>query len=274
MVVKRRIYKVISIFAIACLVAVLFSCSSPVRRIDVTSTYNGLNRLEEGEIDIDRLNDWIYIEGNPYHDRECAVSVHDGILHVSEIDDDANRRYMFIGDNGYFLGVNIGEFDGWVRYYPFNSATLSLESKLICENNCVGMVKCNNREGYFVVYDIESEDQKGTIYKLTLPDTDSKWECRQVAIVEGIPQCMGYDEERKELIVASDKGLYLINVTDGDLSPVSLTVPSQDVWSVIQPNSIAALDEFIYVGTSTGVYEYDRNTSEYHWYPVDYSAYS
>ena len=270
--IKEGIYRVIIIAVFACMVVTLFSCSLGKKEISITSTYDGLNKLIEGEIDIDRLNDWIYIDDNPYYSYECAVSVYDGTLHVSEIEDDSYRQYMFAGDNGYFMGVSIGHFDGWVRYYPYNSAFTSTESKLICTSNCVGMVKRDNRHGYFITPDTSSEGGRGIIYELTLSDTSSEWECSELLSIDGAPEAMAYDEESNELVVASNTGLYLIDIDSDELTSISLTVPSQEIWSIMQPNSVAMIDEFIYVGTSTGVYEYDRNTSVYRWYPVDFSV--
>ena len=138
---------------LALIIIFVWSCSNDRNSLAVTSTdYADLNRMEAGAFDEKLARSW-YDVNNPYWERNCHISYENGVLLVQDQDGE-QEVYSFAGDNGYFLGIDMGEFDGWVRYYPYHSEQPEAgESVLVVDQNAKGFCRIDNRNAYLFTAD-------------------------------------------------------------------------------------------------------------------------
>lgn len=257
------------------LLPVLTSCHA-IQSVPVSSRdYPNLTHLEAAEFDAEELfRVWSSVD-NPYEDYRCSVSVENGKLVIRNAPPKpATTLVQF--DCGYFLGVNIGEFDGWVRYYPyFSNLPEAGESRLVVDEACCGMVAIDRVSGILltdcsggIVFGTPSYDL-GSIYWLYLNRSDLTWSWEKIAGTKGLPRAICPAENGSGwYIVTTGELLHL----SADLSLTKLT-DSQMLDTIWALDSIVEWNGKLWCGSPMGVYCFDPQTQSETWYPMDYETY-
>lgn len=245
--------------------------------IEVTSQdYPMLTTMEVGAFDPDRVRDWYVAEDNPYKQYSCSVSVEDGKLEISNKRNDNTGVYLQQFNNGYFMGVDLGEFDGWVRYFPYYSNLYDLhpdiigEPVVVVQQPCFGFIQQDLDHGYVLTRGLNADENVyyGMIYELNgYRGKGGSWTWSEYASFEGVPQSFLYNQEDNSIYVATTAGIYLI--TDGGHVQ---TIVDSAVSGAIRANSMVLLDGSIYCGSSAGVYRYDMEKNLEAWYPMEYQS--
>lgn len=261
--------KAVFCFFITILLIVLISCKSN-NYIKVSSyDYNGLKRLKEGDFSKETALTWGRPE-NPYDNYTCYVTVKNDELLIS------NSEPSYLSDvmpmnNGYFVGVDLGEFDGWVRYFPYYSAyPESGESFVVANENFGGFIKIDNNSGFAITYTYTMtpfDDGEGKVYYLSLKQKE--WTYGTAITFSGIPRASSYVESEHVIYIVTTESILSYSVESQELSVLT----ESTLLNYIGTNSVVKLNNNIYCGSPMGIYEYSLATGEERWYPMDYEQY-
>lgn len=238
----------------------LSACREVPSQIDVISIdYPSMKCLQEGTFNPELEYKWWYYR-NPYHDYVASVSVVNGRLCVSN-QAESRKSYLQCFDNGYFMGVDIGEFDGWVKYYPYFSLLPEAGSeKLVSNQNCRGIIARDHTNGYILTV--------RSLYAMNYENENRRWEWRLI---------QSFDSGVRTYLYLEDRDILFI-VTAGSIVSVSAdfqvaTIAESEILKWMETNSIVFYDGSLWCGASTGVYRYCFETDEEQWYPVNYAKY-
>lgn len=161
-------------------------------------------------------------------------------------------------NNGYFVGVNVGEFDGWVKYFPYYSDLTDMTGgTTVIHENWVDFIKIDNSFGYVITY-IPSilGNGSGSIYTLEL--IESEWTWNLFASLDFIPCSVTMVNDN---MIIAGKGT-IVEVDDvGTIN----TIVKSDILTY--PDSIVVLNGRYYCVDSIGIYEYDTSDSTEKWFP-------
>lgn len=260
---KRSVFISMAIFALCILSIVLISCTEVASdSIEVTSfDYPGLLSMSPGEFD----ENWIFDIDSPYSHYNCYVSLDGGELHISN---QSWKREASIEsfNSGYFLGVNLPHYAGWVSYFPYGKS----EGILIANDLCCGIIYIDNNNGYIITYDITLESGNGKLYELKrTPEYGyGEWSWRVIASFDGFSVNYYYAEEEKCFYLVTVDSIIVVDVS-GNVTVIT----SSDLLAACSPNSIVRIGDSIYCGAPRGVYRYDIDTERELWYPMDYEKY-
>ncbi len=175
---------------------------------------------------------------------------------TSDIPD--NNHYLMEMNNGYFMGVDLGEFGGHCRLYEY---FIDDKGELINENNCYGLFKKDLNNGYLLAGKWNSKTTGGSeLYKLTL--TDDGWKSEAIAEFESTPRCTLHVPESDILFVVTWNKLLEIDLMDGTV----YTLCTHKAIKEGGTNSIVMLNGRIYIGAAQGILEYDLETGDAVWY--------
>ena len=267
-----RIYRVLTMAMVLILLFLLSACSWGAPTLSVISyDYEGLHTMRAGEIDKRMLELWSYIEINPYYGYMCHISEKNGMLFVSS-DWEYDDTFIMCGNNGYFVGVDIGEFDGWVTYYPYYSVfapEIVGEPRMVAGENCRGLIGIDDRNGYALTGLAHLFTDRGALYRLSLPEGESDWTWSKVADLPGCPRAYDYHEEAQTVYIVTSQELLALSTVDDSLTVLA----DLDPWRHSGVTSVVALDGKVYVGMGMGIYEYDLATGQSLWYPLDFEKY-
>lgn len=251
--------KLFAVFVVLGLLS-LSACREIPSQIDVVSIdYPSMKCLQEGTFNPEIESKWWYIK-NPYHDYVTSVSVVNGQLCLGN-QIESRQSYLQCFDNGYFMGVDIGEFDGWVKYCPYFSLLPEAgREKLVSEQNCRGIIARDHRNGYILT--------SQSLYAMNCENENYQWEWRLIESFDNGVRTYLYLNEQDVLYV----------VTAGSIVSVSAdfqttTIVESDILRYMETNSIVFYEGSLWCGASTGVYRYCFETDEERWYPVDYAEY-
>jgi len=278
---KRFIYSILLFFL---LVLSLSSCKNEVNSITVYSDdYPGLTSLAEvswKEYKQEELSQW----SNPYYrhrNHGCYVTVKDGNLIVSDTLPDPTFE-IFRGTNGYFFGVSMHIYDGWVRYSPYRDYEFTDRQVLITNHHCKGFVKIDPENAFLLTFNEyaltpEEMETAGNLYRLSYvggEDPKQWWKWEVIATFPEVPVTGYYDHETKQLYLMANNGFdrtsSLYSVTEAG----TITRILEAKWLFdIQPFSMVKLGNSIFFGSQPGIYEYRLDAGEEHWYPMDYDTY-
>lgn len=258
------------ILMIICLSAVLVltSCNRGERIAVYSADYRGLTGLKEGEFDSDAAKTW-YLNQNPYRDFSCHVSEKNGKLFISNRPGNEGI-YSFKGDLGYFIGVDFGVYDGWVRYYPYNSGESGDSPVLVIGENCKGMIAADNRRGYLLTRNLfGDEDAGGSLYELVLDDGSGEWKWNLIAKTDDAPVCFTYSDDDDTVYIITYASVVSVTIKSGSAAVLKTT----DNTAKNAANSMVKIGNSLFCGTAMGVYEFRLDSGEEHWYPMDYGKY-
>ena len=253
-------------------ILLIVSCASK-NRVKVLSTdYPELRYLEPGEFD-EKLSWKWNLNENPYNSYACGVGVQDGTLTVNNTGR-SQKSYTEGFDGGYFLGVDYGEFDGWVRYYPYYSTYPETgDSQMVVEENCRSIVKLDLQTGLLLTAQsggilVEHTEDYGSIFLLQFDSTTLKWSWEKVAKTHGAPRAICEACDENGWYIATDYELVFLTA-----DYKATTLISGSLISKIGANSIINLDGKIWCGSPMGIYCFDMHTQSEVWYPMDYARY-
>lgn len=263
------------------------SCSAP-NTIEVTSKdYPKLTKMEPEKFDFEEemereiadLNDENFVY------RVCYLTVEDDSLRVENNVDYFRTTQEETFNFGYLVGVNIGEFDGWVRWFPYHTSHYpegeSSESILLSKENYRFIIKEDN-DNAFVVCAIPTFGVKDgeTSGETIVYDFDVIWDKNDGEA--------GYDISCTEIArFAGAVTAYCLSEEDGciyfatDMSIVKMTFDGKteelvwmDYFHTIGVNSIVKFEGELYCGSARGIYRFNPDTGEDFWYPMDYEKYA
>ena len=263
--------KKIFLITLSALLLILSSCSSfNTRYLDVCSLdYVGLKKLESSAVDEALIKSWHLSWENPYNEYVCCVSEKDGKLMISKSFEN-DTSFTMRADNGYFVGVDMGEYDGWVKYYPYPAVGDSDASQTVVSENCKGIIKIDNKNGYVLTGLRHILSDCGAIYKLSLPSIHEKWEWSKVADLSSVPMAYAYDDESNSIYIATALELLKYSISTNTVT----TLADVSLWEFSGATSMVILGGKIYLGMGMGIYEYDIATATTAWFPVDFEKYA
>lgn len=248
------------------------SCA-PVDHVRVLSAdYPKLRYLEPGEFDEALSWKW-YSDENPYNSYVCKVGIQDGMLTVNN-GEDFPKTHIQGFHCGYFLGVDYGESDGWVRYYPYYSTLPEAgDSQMVVEENCRGIIGLDLETGLLLTeqhhgFWVNRAEEIGSIFLLQLDCATWKWSWKKIAKTHGAPRVICEAGDGNGWYIATDYELVFLS-QDFNVS----TLISESLISKIGANSIVNLNGKIWCGSPIGVYCFDLQTQDETWYPMDYAKY-
>lgn len=239
----------------------------------VSSDYPEIKYLISKEFDSELLSLWTS-PNNPYQDYNCYISMENNDLCISN---KAINTKMFLQqfNNGYFVGVNLGEFDGWVRYYPYYSNDpIAGPSRTVTTENCCGIIPVDREHGYLLTYgeflstETDLYEYRGVIYNLSYSYDKREWEWNILTSFDGIPYCYSYVQDNSILYVVIGK-----NIVSVDANGKLTVIVESELVEKIATNSIIYVDGLIYCGSPMGVYSYCVSTGQETWYPLDYELF-
>ena len=264
--------KISAILSTLFVILLAVSCTSKNRVKVLSADYPELRYLEPGEFD-EKLSWKWNLNENPYNSYACGVGVQDGTLTVNNTGR-SQKSYTEGFDGGYFLGVDYGEFDGWVRYYPYYSTYPETgDSQMVVEENCRSIVKLDLQTGLLLTAQsggilVEHTEDYGSIFLLQFDSTTLKWSWEKVAKTHGAPRVICEACDEKGWYIATDYELVFLTA-----DYKATTLISGSLISKIGANSIINLDGKIWCGSPMGIYCFDMHTQSEVWYPMDYARY-
>ena len=249
----KRIFTVLLVVLIAS-AQLCFSACSGKGSLDVMSyDYQGLVKMEQNDIDLDYI--WQNFTGH-----YCGVSLENEKLVISR--PDINKRsYTMMGNYGYFVGVDLGEFDGWVRFFPYDGD--DTEPLLVVDENCRGFVERGQGKGELLLTGLAHMGlNEGALYKLYL--VDKQWHWEKLCDLGSSPNAYFYNKDTGILYIVTDMAILAYTEEDG----LETLLKNEDL-GYMYPNSLVELDGKLYVGMALGVYEYDLGNGSTSWYTLD-----
>ena len=224
--------------------------------------------MTEGEFDEEKAMTWFL--DNPYSDYTCSVSNKNGELWISNQDHE-KRAHIQQFNNGYFFGVDLGDYDGWVKYSPYNTSLTGDDFQVVSNENCCAIIQKDNQNGYILtgvrklLMDMTS---KGSLYTVNYNDIEKAWQWDKVISFDGFPLAYYYSPEFDQFYVVTDENILQIK-NDNTVE----TVVSSNLIVQMGANSIVCIDDTLYCGSPAGVYSFNLSSKEEKWYPMEYEKY-
>ena len=168
--------------------------------------------------------------------------------------------------NGYLVGLNLGEWDGWVRFYPYRSSLLERDPEVVLLRNCRGFIAepGDRSKGYILT---EEEGGEGGIYEITFDEASEDWECTLIGTFDGPPHDYWYDTAEHTIFIATLQAIVSVST---DTHRIKTIVRSETLR--IEPTSIVVCGDKIWCGLAAGFWTYDMSTREETWYFVDWDS--
>ena len=252
-------------FLLLCISLFLFSCAGGERLEVVSDDFPKLRYLEAGDFNesmVEGFLDPAFELTNMYY-----VSEKDGLLCLyNGIDDYYDYRdshLLHLNGTGYFVGINMGEFGGWLRYYEGKPYDNTDEGVLVSESNCWGYQKVDYGKFYSFVGDVAHLNCLGRTEIYLMEYIDKQWNWKSIADIDGAYSVSCYDEDKETLFVVTLTGIYAID-NSGKLSSYSVN----EYFDELAPNSIIVIDDVLYIGSWCGIYAQPVDGSASTWYPL------
>ena len=247
------------------LIAMLMIFLSSCDRIKVESNdFKNLNYLTPGEFSDDFLEK--YYNSDYQIENMYFVKEKDGELFIyNGVEDYSHKKNNVYSPayKGYFLGVNIGEFGGWLKYYDRLPDDGEPNEVIVAQKNLQGYQKIDNKRFFSFVGDVPHLTYKGSTEIYLMEYIDESWAWKSIATLEGASRSTYYDEESETLYVVTFGGIYSVNLC-GEV--YSYTVP--EYFTNLAPNSSVLIDGVLYIGTWCGVYAQPTDTQSGIFYPI------
>lgn len=257
----KRLFSVLFIFLI---LISLCSCQSSSKRIKVESNdFPNLKFLTSGEFS-EKLEEEYYdfdreIEALYYvREKDGTLFIYNGI----EIPHRHDNLY-FPAYKGYFLGTNIGEFGGWLKYYKRLPDHSPQEEVLISEENSLGYQKIDSESFFAFVGDVAHMISRGRTEIYLMEYIDSQWNWKVIAEVDGEYISSNYNELDKKLYIVTRTGIFAV-----DKSGNVLSYDVAEYFEKLNPNSSVIIENVLYIGTWCGVYAQPLNSDSSIFYPI------
>lgn len=223
--------------------------------------YPGLTVMRAGTFDAEEYRR-SSLSDHPYYAKRCSVDKKDGQLIVNDGDDDSPAAYLSV-QNGYFVGVDRGEFGGWVRYF-FDDGKEKDEA-VVFEDNYRGFIGADGER--YQAFILTGGDDSWQLFAVSAGGRYGV-EWHETAHGSGYANCGVYDEARDIVYVVTTGGIFEIA---GDGSVREVHEFASDRMLV---NSAVILDGSLYCGTNAGIYRFRISECDGYWYPMDHRKYS
>lgn len=251
------------------LLLLLSSCQNKEKTLLADSFgYNRPLELKAAEIDSEQIKNLV---GTEFEEYLCYVNESDGKLIISKFDE-IKESHIMAGNNGYFIGVDLGEFDGFIEYRSYHSAwsedwdpPVKSTSEKVIPENCRGFVKADNTYGYALTGYSHMFTDNGAIYKLTFPTASTAYTCIKICELSSNPRAYTYDKESETAYIATANELLSLSLKDDTVKELA----DLSHLSSLVGRSMVSIDGNIYIGMCTGIFEYDTKTNKTTWYPLD-----
>lgn len=259
---RRNIFMLILVL---CVSLILPSCGKGERLEVVSEDFPKLRYLEAGEFDqgqADRINAPDFELNNMYYvsEKDGKLFIYNGINEYSYYRD----SYMIhLNYTGYFVGINMGEFGGWLRYYDERPFYNTEEGILVSNSNCLGYQEVDSEKLFLFVGDVAHLFNKGRTEIYLAEYVDQQWNWKPIAEVDGSYRVGYYDKETETLYVVTLTGIYAIDKS-GEL--FSYNIP--DYIDDLVANSATVIDGVLYIGSWCGIYAQPVDGSASTWYPL------
>ncbi|MBQ9847776.1 MAG: hypothetical protein IJO64_01790 [Clostridia bacterium] len=268
---KKLIKLFVFILMLCVVTSLLFGCNSKTNTLTVNSA--SFTELEAKEPDINWIRNYYYVsETNKYKGPEFELCELNGELHLNQISLPYDKAHLLCLDYKYLLGVDAGEFDGWVALCDYDSYRWEeAKQERILNELCMGFLRYPLPVGHehdnqvaliftSTIY-LPDVDNDGRIYKITTFDEEDKeYELELYATLDYTPVAFLFDGD--ELIVATTQNLVSVD-TSGKVTELY----SSDYWDFLGVNSIVKIDDSYFIGACMGILEYKITNSEIVWYP-------
>lgn len=262
-------YLLTSFLAICLCLALLCACQTN----DVLFVNSELfTELESAEIDAKWLkNRWISGETNCYNGPAFELNERGGKIYLEE----REERFSYVCNLNmrYLVGIDCGEFDGWVSVIEYDSnRNPEAKNERLYNENCRGFLKekvlveykgesywtDNYDVAYIFVGLAHLTVDRGKIYKFE--NQKDGYSCELFADLGSSPDAFLLDDGN--IIVATNKALLSVD-SSGNIT----TLFTSDYWKDLGVTSMVKLEESYYIGTFSGILEYSIADSNVVWYP-------
>lgn len=245
------------------LLLVLSSCATKTGTVESCQTiYHTEIRLRPEEL-TDGMVSYFHLPEVANSGRHaCRVEMSDGEVRIGRAgtyDSTFVRQF----DYGYFAGVDLGEWDGWVRYYPYHTNLLDADPELVANENCRGIVACEDRSRGYVITGNLMEDS-GKLYELVLAESETVWEWHLIGALEGFPYSYSYRDDESGLLIATSKEIVSVSADQ------QIRTLFRSEYLKLEPSSILLCEDQIWCGLYAGLLRVDLSTLEQTWYWLDW----
>ncbi|PKM62418.1 MAG: hypothetical protein CVU97_05445 [Firmicutes bacterium HGW-Firmicutes-21] len=221
----------------------IFTCScSYTRTLKFNSIGLEINKLKSEELKIDI-----------YSIKAYTVNIINEELYVEKYNGEPNSKLIAV-DIGYYVGVNVGEFGGWVVYCPHNKDFES-NGVIVVEENFQGFIQVDNIKVLLLTGLAHLGTDKGKLYML------EKGNATELYDFGSMPQTFVWSEETL-YVFTLDK---LYSYKPGETPFVLM---ENNTYYNMCIKSAVKLGNSIYCGGKGGIYEYCLDTGMEYWYPI------
>lgn len=257
------------------LIVLLFcsGCHAKNQLAVISNDYSNLKKLSPAAFDPSMATNW-YID-NPYATNNCYVSEESGKLKIENITPNT-ETFVFKGNNGYFVGVNLGHMDsGWVRFCPYFANLPEAEPFAdVCLEHCHGFQKITADSAYLFTVTENDQGQEITVIRLLSNQNEitangTYWDWSTVAIVDGILETFLYETDINTFCLITTAGIFQYSPTKGEITKIK----QSEILCHLGCNSSVKIGQKLYCGSPMGIYEYNFETQVENWYPMQYKQY-
>ena len=263
--------KKIIIWVTLLLVTLCFpSCRENSQKLVLQTACGGTIEVESGQINTQMDIVFHHPEVLDSGRYSCKLTMENNKVVVHKLD---NFEPLFVEmfDNGYFVGIKLGEWDGWVRYYPYHTNLTDEDSMIVAQEGCCGIIPDpdDRHKGYIITNGGEYGNGNGKVYGLTLENLERKWQWYLIGSIEGSPTAYHYLQDKKQLLIATTKAIISLSEENDQIEVIA----NLD-YLRMEPTSIVLLDNKVWCGLSAGFLTYDLSTHEETWYFIDWNTVS
>ncbi len=231
----------------------------------VSKDYDGVSVLIPGELTQSQIDATVFLEHPDYDKYACEVSAKGGVLCVNR-PTAAPTSHCLPLNGGYFLGVDLGEFDGWVQWYPYhaNDPNTVTEPQSVTLQNCLGMIDLGTgNDAYMITYEYMG---KGVIWRLRHDGNAWTWEGAAEWETSFVAYC--YDAVSETIYLCAPNVILSYTEAQG------LRVIARDtelLRGLKTFTSLVRIADTLYCGHGAGVYALALGGGEEVWYPLEKS---
>ena len=231
----------------------------------ICTSYPELTEMPRYEPTVAELQNTMFPQKYKYYKHRCHVSLENGSIVISD-KSVTTSQHILKGNYGYFVGVDLGEFGGWCKYYEYGSN----EGALFAKSNCYALISVDLDKGYMISKKASAEQNGIThITKLTREKDSSEWNAELITSFVGAPLCYAYSDTDHLIYITTSSELLKIDLEGGECA--TLTTPSY--YSYLFPQTMVMHKGKLLLGALTGVFEYDLSSDTSAFYRMEFEKY-